>query len=226
MAKKDKRLDNIAFCLPTFNEEVNVEYVVSDIRKVYDGFLFIVDGFSTDNTVAMAEKMNVPVYKRTFNGKGSALQKALEISVENRKEFLMYMDCDRTYSAKDIIKITEHIQDFDLIVGERPLATIEPPYRRWGNIIVTGLINTVFNGKFTDSFSGFKCLRTNKYENAFTEKGFAIDPLLCAYALQYNMRINTIPIKYYKREGESKINFAIGILEFIKFIRALWILKF
>ena len=50
-----KITDSCAFCLPTLNEEENVEYVVSEIRKVYNGFLFIVDGFSSDRTVVIAE---------------------------------------------------------------------------------------------------------------------------------------------------------------------------
>ena len=222
----DSSANNIAFCLPTFNEEKNIEYVITDIKKVYDGFLFVVDGFSTDNTVAIAEQMEVPIYRRKDKGKGSALQKALEISMENEKEFLVYMDCDRTYSAKDVIKAVENNQDFDLILGERPLANINPFYRRWGNIIVTILINMVFNGKLTDSLSGVKCLRINKYHNAFHEEGFVIDPFICAYTLHHNMKINTVPINYYKREGLSKMNFALGLFEFIRLIKILWLLKF
>lgn len=218
--------DNIAFCLPTFNEEKSIEPVISDIRKEYDGFLFIVDGFSTDSSVAIAEQMNIPVYKRTDKGKGSALQKAVEVAIEKGKEFLVYVDCDRTYSARDAVNMMKNRQDFDLIVGERPLATIKPFYRRWGNIIVTKLINTLFDGTFKDSLSGAKCLRVNKLANAFCEKGFLVDPFICAYALCHKMKINTVPIGYYKRAGKSKLHFAPILLEFVRLIRILWLLKF
>jgi dolichol-phosphate hexosyltransferase len=212
-------INNIAFCLPTFNEEENVEYVVSDIRKVYADFLFIVDGFSTDKTVAIAEQLGVPVYKRTLKGKGSAIQKALEVAAQNGKDFLIYMDCDRTYNVADVIKITENIHDFDLVIGVRPLSAIKQFYRKFGNLIAAGLVNIAFNGNIKDPISGFKGLRVSKFKSLLTENEAVIEAIICAYALKYNMSIKMFPTDYYERVGKSKENRLSGIRYLITFVR-------
>jgi glycosyltransferase involved in cell wall biosynthesis len=220
-----KNIDCIAFCLPTYNEEINIEYVVSDIRKVYSGFLFVVDGFSTDKTVAIAEQLGVPVYKRESKGKGSAIQKALEVASQNSKEFLIYMDCDRTYSTADIVKMTENIHGFDLTIGVRPLFAIKQYYRKLGNLIATGLVNVAFNGKIKDPISGFKALRVSKFINLLTEEEAVIEAIICAYALQYNMSIKMFPTDYFERVGLSKESWVTGIKYLITFIKKIWQMK-
>lgn len=219
-------IEKIALCLPTYNEEMNIQKVVLDIRKVYSGFLFIVDGFSLDKTADIAAQINVPVYKRDFQGKGSAIQKALEIAELKGKEFLIYLDCDRTYNPLDLLRIIEDIDDFDLVVGVRPLEDIKPVHRRLGNKVVTGIINVVFKAKIKDSLSGFKCLRVSKFRNLLKENGVVIEPIICLYAVKYNMRIGLFPISYYKRVGQSKMNLIIGGIEFVKLIRIVLIEKY
>ena len=214
--------DNIALCLPTYNEEINIAPVLLDIQKIYSGLLFVVDGFSTDNTVKIAEQMGIPVYTRELPGKGSAIQKAMEIAAQNNKEFLIYLDCDRTYSANDLIKLLENLEDYDLVIGVRPLKTIKSISRRVGNVIATAIINIFYKGKLQDSLSGFKCLRVSKFKPLIQENGFLIESLICLYALKYKMSINLVPINYYERVGVSKMNTAEGLKALYKLIKIIW----
>lgn len=75
--------EKIAVCLPTYNEEENIEFMVNSIRKVFKGLLFVVDGYSTDKTAEIAHKLGVTVYSRNALGKGSAMQKALEVAINH-----------------------------------------------------------------------------------------------------------------------------------------------
>ena len=214
--------DNIALCLPTYNEEINIAPVLLDIQKAYSGLLFVVDGFSTDNTVKIAEQMGITVYTRELPGKGSAIQKAMEIAEQNNKEFLIYLDCDRTYSANDLIKLLENLEDYDLVIGVRPLKTIKSVSRRVGNVIATAIINIFYKGKLQDSLSGFKCLRVSKFKPLIQENGFLIESLICLYALKYKMSINLVPINYYERVGVSKMSTAQGLKALYKLIKIIW----
>lgn len=214
--------NNIALFLPTFNEEQNIEAVIADIQKHFHGFLFVVDGFSTDNTVKIAQQMNVPVYFRDAHGKGAAIRMALEIAEANNKDFLLFMDCDRTYSPKNIPAMLQDIEGYDLVIGVRELKTIRPYFRRIGNIVATTVINLPLKGKIRDSISGFKCLRVNKFKDLIQENGFVADALICVYALKYGMKIQMVPIDYFERTGESKMGFWVGVRELVKLLKAIW----
>jgi dolichol-phosphate mannosyltransferase len=216
-----KNYDNVCLFLPTYNEAENVLSVVEDIQKHFSGFFFIVDGFSTDGTVETAEKAGIPVYDRTVSGKGSAIKKAMEIAEQEGKEFLLYMDCDRTYDAADIKKLLEVRDTSDLIYGVRPLENVRPYHRRLGNRVATGLINIMVSGNLRDSLSGFKCLRVSAFKHLLKEDGFVIDALIFAYALKYKLRISPVDVRYHQRVGSSKMSLAIGFIELTKLIKTL-----
>ena len=214
--------DNIAFLLPTLNEEDSVKRMILNIKQNYQGLLFIVDGFSTDNTVKIATELGVPVYSRLAYGKGSAIQKALEIAALHGKEYLLFTDCDMSYDPNNIMDILHDLDKYDLVIGVRPLKTIGSVSRRVGNVIATAIINIIYKGKVQDSLSGFKCLRVNKFKPLIKEDGFVVESLICLYALKYNMSINLVPINYYERVGTSKMSTAKGIKELIKLIKTIW----
>ncbi|MFM1874508.1 MAG: hypothetical protein RL266_245 [Bacteroidota bacterium] len=210
--------DRTCLCLPTFNEAQNVEAVVTDIRKVFDGLLFAVDGFSTDRTVDVLKSLNVDVYQRTNPGKGSALQKALQVAEDNEKEFLIYFDCDQTYTPANIHRFCSLLDKADLIIGVRPLGLINPYHRRLGNLVATGLINVTGNGKIKDSLSGLKCLRVSKFKPLLKEDGFVIDALICVLALHLKMNTYHVQVNFNERTGKSKMGLLIGLRELWKLI--------
>jgi glycosyltransferase involved in cell wall biosynthesis len=216
----------VAFFLPTFNEEKSIKRVITDIKKAFNGYFFVVDGYSTDRTVEISRSMGIEVYNRCVPGKGAAFRKALEVASANNKEFLVFIDCDNTYDPKDIGKILENIELYDLVIGVRPMNKIHGFMKKFGNVFVTELMNILYNGHIKDSISGFKCLRVNKFKNIITEDGFAADALICVLALKYKMSVNTVPINYYEeRTGNSKMSLWIGIKELAKFTVALIRLK-
>jgi dolichol-phosphate hexosyltransferase len=213
--------DNVAMFLPTFNEELNVKEVISGIRENFEGVLFIVDGYSTDNTVRIAEELKVPVFSRDAPGKGAAIRAALQIADELGKDFLLFMDCDSTYDAGDIEHMLYNIESYDLVIGTRPLSLVHTPFRRLGNKIATAIINLPFKGKIKDSISGFKCMRVKRFKHLIVEDGFVADALICLFALRDQMKIKLVPIKSYERKGQSKMGFWVGMLELVKLIAAI-----
>ncbi len=91
MALKEKQGVTISIGLPALNEEETVGKVISTIKKAFMDDLplvdeiVLIDSLSTDNTVAIAESLCVPVHKHpeilpevgSYRGKGEALWKSL-----------------------------------------------------------------------------------------------------------------------------------------------------
>lgn len=212
----DSLIKHTGFFLPTFNEERNIYEVLKSVSKVFKGYIFVVDGYSTDDTVSIAKSLGVDVYMRESHGKGSAIIKAIEIAKSKGIQFLIYFDCDQTFEPNDIIALLEKIKFSDVVIGERPMGLIKPFHRRLGNYLITFLINFFFNSKLKDTLTGFKCLRVDKFYKKITLEGFAADPLIFAIALRNNYIIEKITINYYPRIGKSKMGIIVGSLESVK----------
>src|SRR3989344_9270215 len=79
-------------CLPTRNEKDSIQLMIDSITKL--GLpLFISDESSTDGTIAIAEKNNVPVYQRDGSGKGYGMKKAGEGARQLGYDVLVTIDC-------------------------------------------------------------------------------------------------------------------------------------
>ncbi|NBX81455.1 MAG: glycosyltransferase family 2 protein, partial [Flavobacteriales bacterium] len=192
--------------------------VLLEIRKKFNGYVFLVDGFSTDNTVNLARKNGIDVFFRNNHGKGSAIQKALEIANSKKIEYLLFFDCDQTYSANDIEKFLFHLPSSDLVIGVRNLKSIKPFSRRLGNIVATKLINLALKGNIKDSISGFKGIRVSSFYQKIHENGFVADALICVIALNNKLKIEHVEIEYNERVGKSKMNLLIGLIELFKLL--------
>jgi dolichol-phosphate hexosyltransferase len=211
----------IAVCLPTYNEAENVEFMVSSIREVFNGMLFIVDGYSTDDTVEIAKQYNVDVFYRNNPGKGSAMQKALEVADKAGKEFVVFIDCDRSNNPKDIKSLINFNETVDLVLGVRDFKKIKPIERLWGNIFTTGLINIFHGSNIKDSMTGMKLLRVNKFLTTLNEESFFVDPLICILAIRDNMYIEQIFVEHFERTGKSKMSFIKGLVLIPRFLNTL-----
>src|SRR5580658_559202 len=95
--------------LPTLNEEHGLERTLSQIP--FDRFqdpsyriqAFVIDGGSTDGTVAVAQRWGVPVFRQTGRGKGAAVVEALHWARAQGVLHAVLLDADATYPPQAIL---------------------------------------------------------------------------------------------------------------------------
>ncbi|MDP5105600.1 MAG: glycosyltransferase, partial [Polaribacter sp.] len=58
-------MTKITAIIPTLNEEIHIEDAIKSVSFADE--IIIIDSFSTDNTVILAEKYNVKIIKRKFD---------------------------------------------------------------------------------------------------------------------------------------------------------------
>jgi hypothetical protein len=103
-------------------------------------------------------------------------------------------------------------QGDDLVIGSRFKGTIHgdamPFLNRFvGNPILTGMLNVLFGVKVSDAHCGMRALRRDSQaalELHSTGMEFASEMVFKAY--RRGLRVSEIPIDYYPRTGESKLN--------------------
>ena len=163
----------LSFVFPCLNEEATlgrcIEWVHGALRDSGVSYEIVVaDNGSTDDSIAIAESLDARVEHVTRRGYGAALQGGIG-SAKGR--YVAFADADSTYLVENVLELyqTAVREGADMTSASRLRGDIEPGampllHRYLGTPVITFLINTLFGGQFSDSNSGFRCLKKSSYD--------------------------------------------------------------
>ena len=195
--------DDITVVIPTLNEELAIGFVINEL--VDEGYynILIVDGYSSDSTVEVAQSYGVPIISQHGKGKTGAIQTAIE---HVKTSYLVVIDGDSTYDSKDIKKFLPHIRNYNQIIGTRTSGRKNISLlNRFGNWMINKLFNLFFGTKLTDVCSGLYCLKTEFAKGLVLEsQGFDVEVEVAVQAADSGS-LTEIPINYGKRLGQQKL---------------------
>ncbi|CAM4261808.1 glycosyltransferase family 2 protein [Cytophagaceae bacterium 50C-KIRBA] len=95
----------ISILLLTYNEEIHLERCIKNAQKLSEQ-IFIFDSFSTDNTLEIAAKYNIPVVQHKFIHHANQINQALEV-YPFETDYIIRVDCDELLSDALIDEIKE-----------------------------------------------------------------------------------------------------------------------
>ena len=163
--------------IPTFNEEINIEAAIQSVSFADE--IIVIDSFSTDNTIPLAEKHGVRILQREFDNFSN--QKNFAISKATHK-WVVLLDADerigQTLREEMITVLAEGPQASAYYVYRRNyLLGREIKYSGWQNDKVIRLIERdkcKYNGKLVHEgivTEGKKAFLKTKLEH-YTYKDF------------------------------------------------------
>ena len=205
----------ISVVIPCLNEEEAVGNVVDQAlegiqRSGRSGEVVVVDNASTDRSAEVAAEHGAVVVREERPGYGSAYLAGL---AHARGEYIVMGDADETYPLRDLAPFVERLAEGDdLVMGSRFEGTIHGEAMPWlnrhiGNPILTGLLNVLFGVKISDAHCGMRAVRRDALpvlDLHSTGMEFASEMVFKAF--RRKLRVSEIPIDYYPRVGESKLN--------------------
>jgi hypothetical protein len=205
----------ISVIVPCLNEEEAVGKVVDQslegIRRAgRSGEVVVVDNGSTDASAAVAAAHGARVVEEPRRGYGSAYLAGLATA---QGDYLVMGDADGTYPMDELDAFVERLESGDdLVVGSRFNGTIHgdamPFLNRFvGNPVLTGMLNVLFGVKVSDAHCGMRALRRDALpvlDLHSTGMEFASEMVFKAY--RRGLTVSEVPIDYYPRVGESKLN--------------------
>ena len=172
--------------------------------------LIVVDNGSTDASAQVALERGAIVVSELRRGYGSAYLAGLEAA---QGEFLVMGDADDTYPLDELTGFVDRLEaGDDLVIGSRFEGTIHgdamPFLNRFvGNPILTGMLNVLFGVKVSDAHCGMRAIRREALpvlDLHSTGMEFASEMVFKAY--RRGLKVSEVPIDYYPRVGESKLN--------------------
>jgi hypothetical protein len=205
----------ISVVIPCLDEEEAVGRVVDQAldgirRSGRPGEVIVVDNASTDRSALVAAEHGARVVTERRRGYGSAYLAGL---AEARGDYIVMGDADETYPLQELAPFVEKLeQGDDLVIGSRFEGTIHgdamPFLNRFvGNPILTGMLNLLFGVKVSDAHCGMRAIRRDALpalDLHSTGMEFASEMVFKAY--RRGLTVSEIPIDYYPRVGESKLN--------------------
>ena len=204
--------------IPTKNEEGAIGQVIDELHQ--EGYLnlIVVDGYSTDKTPEIVKAENVEFISQHGKGKTGAVKTAIE---HVTTPYLLIVDGDFTYPAKDIERLLTHCSSYAQVIGVRDKQNISSIHQ-FGNKIITQTFNLMFGAKISDVCSGMYLLNTQvAKELELSSKGFITEVEIASQtAARHN--ITEVPIGYRERIGKSKLSTINGFGILTSVIKLSW----
>jgi dolichol-phosphate mannosyltransferase len=214
-------------CLPTYNEQENLERMVRALGDLgMDGLeVLVVDDSSPDGTGAIADRLAVELpwvhvlHRRRKEGLGPAYLAGFRRALELGADLVFEMDCDFSHDPMDVPRLAAAVTNSaDLALGSR--------YVRGGGTRNWGLVRRFISRGgslyaqvllqlgIRDLTGGFKCYRRAVLETIDLDQikslGYAFQIETTYRALRAGFRVVEVPITFVDREvGGSKMSKAI-----------------
>ncbi|HTH28174.1 MAG TPA: glycosyltransferase family 2 protein [Sphingobium sp.] len=201
----------IAVLLPCFNEARAIGQTVAAFRAALpQAIVYVFDNNSTDGTDAVATAAGAVVRRVRQQGKGHVVRRMF---ADVDADIYVMADGDATYdaaAAPDMVAMML-AENFDMVVGAR-VSEVDAAYRRghrFGNRVLTGLLQQLFGRSFTDILSGYRVF-SRRFVKSFPvlSAGFEIETEMSVHALELRMPVGEKVTAYAARpEGsESKLS--------------------
>ena len=201
----------ISVIVPAMNEAANLPHVLpripADVLEV-----ILVDGDSTDDTVAVARSVlpGVRIVKQHGRGKGAALRTGFAAA---RGDIIVMLDADGSTAPEEIPAFVRALTDgADFAKGSRFLAGAGTAdmqlYRKLGNAAFVAMVRLLFGGRYTDLCYGYNAFwRQVVPQLGLDGNGFEIETMMNVRALKIGLRIVEIPSFESQRiHGESNLH--------------------
>lgn len=203
----------VSVVMPAFNEEDSIAAVIKDfLESEYPDEIIVVDNNSTDRTKELALAAGAKVVSESKQGYGHACRRAL---LEGSGDYIVLVESDETFSAKDLLKFLAYAEDFDLVQGTRTSKELIARsanmyfFLKFGNWFVAKILQVLYNGPaLTDMGCTYRLVKREALEqigSSLSVGGSAFLADMTTIALKKHIRMIEISVNYGGRKGKSKI---------------------
>ena len=218
----------VAVVMPAYNAEKTLETTVQEIPELVD-IRILVDDYSTDRTVKLAERLGLQVYVHDRNyGYGRNQQTCYREALAAGADVVIMVHPDYQYTPLLVTAMASMIayDVYDVVLGSRiiggqALRGGMPIYKYIANRVLTAFENLFLGAKLSEYHTGYRAFsRKVLTELPLLENSddFVFDNQMLAQCVHFGFRIGEVscPTKYF-REASSinfrrSVTYGLGVL--------------
>ena len=200
----------VSIVMPCLNEadalrSCVIEASTALIDLGLSGEVLVVDNGSSDGSIEVAMAAGARVVEEAERGYGNACRRGL---AEAKGRFMVLGDADGTYDFTELPSfVTPLLNGADMVIGNRLNSSMETRampwlHRRIGNPFLTWVMNTLFSSSIGDAHCGLRSItRQSLLRLRLSAPGMEFASEFLIEALQNDVRIDQVPIRYRLRHG-------------------------
>lgn len=226
------KFDELSIFFPFWNEEENLETVVSKAisvaQKIADKWeIIMVDDGSSDKTLEIMQKLSakdqrlVIVSHKINRGYGAALKSGFENA---KYKYVVFNDGDGQFDFSEIDKFLPKIENADMVIGFRK-KRLDHPFRHILMVLLKIWDFIFFDFRFKDIDCGFKLFRKEAIQKILPlhSEGAMITTEILAKAKKARLKILEVEVHHFPRiYGDQSGGNLRVILRAIKESLLLW----
>ena len=229
-------MDRVFFIIPAYNEQENIEKMVTDwypiVSIIEDGHLVVINDGSKDNTYVMLQRLaeNKPrliVLSKENGGHGDTLLFGYRYAIECGADWIFQTDSDGQTKAEEFLGFWELRDKYDAIFGYRKKRG-DGAKRKFVEDVLCFVLRIIFGLKIPDANCPFRLMRAHnvaKYIRRLPEHYFLPNVMLTVFFVKYD-RVRFKEVTFENRKaGSGSINIKKIIKIGMKSIADFWNFK-
>lgn len=205
----------VSVVMPCLNEQETLGSCIEKAQRTIKemsirGEVVVADNGSTDGSISIAKGLGARVIHQPIRGYGAAYQAGINAAFG---KYIVMGDSDDTYDFSDLERFIAPLRNgHDMVMGSRFKGEMIPGAMSWshryiGNPILSGILRWFFHTSISDAHCGMRSIKREAYHKLNLQTtGMEFASEMVIKAVQNNLRICEVPITYYPRQGESKLN--------------------
>lgn len=204
---------DLLIVIPAYNEEENIENVVTFIREKYSQYDYVVvnDG-SKDRTADICRQKGYELLNLPVNlGLAGAFQAGLKYAYAKGYSYAIQFDADGQHRPEFIEPMLERIKEgYDIVIGSRFVNLKKGnSLRMVGSKMITVAIKMTTGKRVSDPTSGMRMFSRDMIKEFAQNLNYGPEPDTVSYLLKNGARISEVPVYMEERQaGESYLNLA------------------
>lgn len=201
----------VLIIIPAYNEALNIEKTVNDVKNNTNFDYIVINDCSKDNTKEVCKKNKFNVLSLPVNyGLTSGIQVGMKYAYQNNYDVAIQFDGDGQHQAKYLKELVKEIEEKNcsVAIGSRFVTEKKPKsLRMLGSNLISFCIKITTGKTIKDTTSGMRAYNRQVIEEFAKNPSLTPEPDTLVYLIKRGMEVKEIQVQMSEREfGESYLN--------------------